>query len=191
MAAKKISGRIWTRRSSDGANGRGVDIAAPWHSICRRKRQGSSAVEQGTHKPLVGSSILPSGIFPRGPSWARRNLDPPGESPGRRHLPRSVFLFFADGNKATVNAEFLLAPMPGNKCGGFSFFKSSNRTAAWIWKRLAPGWNRPEGKGSPARELLVRPFSQKRGRARIAQSVAPPCHHQSPKCGRVLADRSR
>lgn len=24
-------------------------------------RQGSSAVEQGTHKPLVGSSILPSG----------------------------------------------------------------------------------------------------------------------------------
>ena len=27
-------------------------------------RQGSSAVEQGTHKPLVGSSILPSGIAP-------------------------------------------------------------------------------------------------------------------------------
>jgi hypothetical protein len=27
------------------------------------RRQGSSAVEQGTHKPLVGSSILPSGIF--------------------------------------------------------------------------------------------------------------------------------
>src|SRR5450631_1515973 len=26
-------------------------------------RQGSSAVEQGTHKPLVGSSILPSGTF--------------------------------------------------------------------------------------------------------------------------------
>jgi hypothetical protein len=26
-------------------------------------RQGSSAVEQGTHKPLVGSSILPPGIF--------------------------------------------------------------------------------------------------------------------------------
>src|SRR5438067_13941515 len=25
-------------------------------------RQGSSAVEQGTHKPLVGSSILPPGI---------------------------------------------------------------------------------------------------------------------------------
>src|SRR5215212_6474863 len=25
--------------------------------------QGSSAVEQGTHKPLVGSSILPSGTF--------------------------------------------------------------------------------------------------------------------------------
>ena len=33
------------------------------------KRQGSSAVEQGTHKPLVGSSILPSGtpIFPANP----------------------------------------------------------------------------------------------------------------------------
>jgi hypothetical protein len=28
----------------------------------RIRRQGSSAVEQGTHKPLVGSSILPSGI---------------------------------------------------------------------------------------------------------------------------------
>ena len=27
------------------------------------KCQGSSAVEQGTHKPLVGSSILPSGTF--------------------------------------------------------------------------------------------------------------------------------
>lgn len=27
------------------------------------RRQGSSAVEQGTHKPLVGSSILPSGTF--------------------------------------------------------------------------------------------------------------------------------
>src|SRR5438132_10037575 len=27
-------------------------------------RQGSSAVEQGTHKPLVGSSILPSGTLP-------------------------------------------------------------------------------------------------------------------------------
>lgn len=27
----------------------------------RKERQGSSAVEQGTHKPLVGSSILPSG----------------------------------------------------------------------------------------------------------------------------------
>jgi hypothetical protein len=31
---------------------------------CRRLlRQGSSAVEQGTHKPLVGSSILPPGRF--------------------------------------------------------------------------------------------------------------------------------
>src|SRR5436190_17609215 len=30
------------------------------------RRQGSSAVEQGTHKPLVGSSILPSGTFLRG-----------------------------------------------------------------------------------------------------------------------------
>ncbi len=26
-------------------------------------RQGSSVVEQGTHKPLVGSSTLPSGTF--------------------------------------------------------------------------------------------------------------------------------
>ena len=32
-----------------------------------RKRQGSSEVEQGTHKPLVGSSILPPGTsgYPR------------------------------------------------------------------------------------------------------------------------------
>jgi hypothetical protein len=29
----------------------------------RNKRQGSSVVEQGTHKPLVGSSTLPPGIF--------------------------------------------------------------------------------------------------------------------------------
>jgi hypothetical protein len=29
-------------------------------------RQGSSVVEQGTHKPLVGSSNLPPGIFIRG-----------------------------------------------------------------------------------------------------------------------------
>ena len=32
------------------------------HSTFFPSRQGSSAVEQGTHKPLVGSSILPPGI---------------------------------------------------------------------------------------------------------------------------------
>jgi predicted GIY-YIG superfamily endonuclease len=31
-------------------------------TILAHPRQGSSAVEQGTHKPLVGSSILPPGI---------------------------------------------------------------------------------------------------------------------------------
>ncbi len=33
-------------------------LSAPLH------RQGSSEVEQGTHKPLVGSSILPPGTSP-------------------------------------------------------------------------------------------------------------------------------
>src|SRR5260370_34828178 len=32
-------------------------------SLLQPSRQGSSAVEQGTHKPLVGSSILPPGNF--------------------------------------------------------------------------------------------------------------------------------
>jgi predicted GIY-YIG superfamily endonuclease len=39
-----------------------VDTARPAIDLCRRKfRQGSSVVEQGTHKPLVGSSNLPPG----------------------------------------------------------------------------------------------------------------------------------
>jgi hypothetical protein len=51
-----------------------VDSASHANDLCRRrfpqdssvvagnKRQGSSVVEQGTHKPLVGSSTLPPGI---------------------------------------------------------------------------------------------------------------------------------
>jgi hypothetical protein len=31
--------------------------------FARNKSQGSSVVEQGTHKPLVGSSTLPPGII--------------------------------------------------------------------------------------------------------------------------------
>jgi hypothetical protein len=38
----------------------GVDTRSGAFNYVAR-RQGSSAVEQGTHKPLVGSSILPSG----------------------------------------------------------------------------------------------------------------------------------
>src|SRR6202011_1375589 len=33
-----------------------------WLSFGTGKRQGSSVVEQGTHKPLVGSSTLPPGM---------------------------------------------------------------------------------------------------------------------------------
>jgi hypothetical protein len=40
-----------------------VDSASGAIDLCRRRfRQGSSVVEQGTHKPLVGSSTLPPGI---------------------------------------------------------------------------------------------------------------------------------
>jgi hypothetical protein len=44
------------------ANRCGLIDSLAWaiESFCRT-RQGSSAVEQGTHKPLVGSSILPPG----------------------------------------------------------------------------------------------------------------------------------
>jgi hypothetical protein len=42
---------------------RGWSRSACCYNYKRRFRQGSSAVEQGTHKPLVGSSILPSGRF--------------------------------------------------------------------------------------------------------------------------------
>jgi hypothetical protein len=41
-----------------GAAALTVDTMSPSYSA---SRQGSSAVEQGTHKPLVGSSILPPG----------------------------------------------------------------------------------------------------------------------------------
>ncbi len=40
-----------------------VDSTSHAIDLCRRRfRQGSSVVEQGTHKPLVGSSNLPPGI---------------------------------------------------------------------------------------------------------------------------------
>ena len=45
---------------------RGIQFVAAALTAQRQnkiKRQGSSAVEQGTHKPLVGSSILPSGTL--------------------------------------------------------------------------------------------------------------------------------
>ena len=34
--------------------------------LCAKPRQGSSVVEQGTHKPLVGSSPLPPGMLSQG-----------------------------------------------------------------------------------------------------------------------------
>jgi predicted GIY-YIG superfamily endonuclease len=41
-----------------------VDTSYLAIDLCRRQfRQGSSVVEQGTHKPLVGSSTLPPGKF--------------------------------------------------------------------------------------------------------------------------------
>ena len=41
-----------------------VDSQSRAIDLCRRRfRQGSSVVEQGTHKPLVGSSNLPPGRF--------------------------------------------------------------------------------------------------------------------------------
>src|SRR4029077_940656 len=46
-------------------------------------RQGSSAVEQGTHKPLVGSSILPPGtplLFLFGNVWRQVLFAPPDSS---------------------------------------------------------------------------------------------------------------
>jgi hypothetical protein len=45
------------------ANSASVDSPTRAIDFCRREntRQGSSVVEQGTHKPLVGSSTLPPG----------------------------------------------------------------------------------------------------------------------------------
>jgi hypothetical protein len=45
------------------ANSASVDSPTRAIDFCRREntRQGSSVVEQGTHKPLVGSSNLPPG----------------------------------------------------------------------------------------------------------------------------------
>ncbi len=43
------------------ARATGVDRSRRATKLTRSRRQGSSVVEQGTHKPLVGSSTLPSG----------------------------------------------------------------------------------------------------------------------------------
>ena len=42
-----------------------------WLSFGTGKRQGSSVVEQGTHKPLVGSSTLPPGMRRSTPETTR------------------------------------------------------------------------------------------------------------------------
>src|SRR5436190_23594962 len=59
VAARKISRRTFRRQSSK------VQPLTCWDAALNllAVSQGSSAVEQGTHKPLVGSSILPPGSF--------------------------------------------------------------------------------------------------------------------------------
>ena len=68
MAALRGERRIWRpiwRSKSRRARGcfSVVDTIAGAASNFLAARQGSSVVEQGTHKPLVGSSTLPSGTF--------------------------------------------------------------------------------------------------------------------------------
>jgi hypothetical protein len=81
---------------SNGIHNHGIRLRyqnTRFHAICRMQvaylqynSQGSSAVEQGTHKPLVGGSIPPSGTFASircqstDATWKQRRMEnfPPG-----------------------------------------------------------------------------------------------------------------
>ncbi len=61
-APSAVSGSTASRSTNLAALGR-VDTLERAIQLYRLARQGSSVVEQGTHKPLVGSSTLPPGRF--------------------------------------------------------------------------------------------------------------------------------
>ena len=58
----------------------GVGRARKFARLEHEKRQGSSVVEQGTHKPLVGSSTLPPGIFENGMDLCSERNRPGGNT---------------------------------------------------------------------------------------------------------------